>query len=129
MIGIDTNVLVRFITQDDSEQTQQANLLLLSEEKFFLPDITLAETVWLLARSYHWKREEITQALETLLGTINFVFEDETAVAHATWAYQIQGDWTDHLIQAKCKHHKCHSLATFDKKFSKLYPDFVNTLS
>ncbi|MFZ4115426.1 MAG: PIN domain-containing protein [Chthoniobacterales bacterium] len=95
----------------------------------FLSNIILVETVCVLRRLYNWKKEEEVSAFETLLEIANFVFEDEAAVSHATWAYLLQGDWADHLIQAKSKKHHCTSLLTFDKKFSKFYPDFVKLLS
>ncbi|HLB34499.1 MAG TPA: type II toxin-antitoxin system VapC family toxin [Chthoniobacterales bacterium] len=129
MVGIDTNILVRFITQDDTKQVPLVNELLFTEEKVFLASIVLVETVWVLKRFYRWKREDVVMALETLLEVENLIFEDESSVAHATWAYRDHGDWADHFIQAQCKKHRCSSLITFDFHFAKFYPDFVKVLS
>lgn len=129
MVGIDTNILVRYITQDSSEQVAKVNDLFFSKEKIFLSNLVMAETIWALKRCYRWQREEIIMTLEALLEINNLVFEDEASVSHATWAYRDQGDWADHFIQALCKKHHCTSLATFDRKFSKFYPEFVKLLS
>ena len=128
MVGVDTNVLLRFLVQDGSEQSRQATQFLSSQETFFITTIVLAEIVWALKRCYQWERREIFILLETLLEATNLVFEDEDAVSHATLAFRNGGDWADHLIQAKCKKHHCTSLATFDRKFANFYSDFVKVL-
>lgn len=126
MIALDTNVLVRFITQDDSEQTSHANHLIEGKSSsFFLSDIVLAETVWVLARSYHWKREEICSALDMLFTANDLVFEDFEGVVFATQQTIKGGDWADHLLRYKSEQNGCTHLVSFDTAFGKRYPDFV----
>jgi len=78
-IALDTNILVRFITQDDSHQTPAVNTLIQSDALFFIADVVLAECVWALHRGYRWSRNEVHQVLEALAGTTNVHF-DEAAV-------------------------------------------------
>lgn len=129
MVGIDTNILIRYLTQDDSEQLNKINHFFFSEQKVFLANVVIAETVWTLRRFYKWERKEIVIALEALLEIPHCIFEDRASIAHATWAYQSKGDWADHLIQAQCQQHQCTALATFDQKFAQFYPGFVKLLS
>lgn len=127
MIALDTNVLVRFITQDDSEQTPLANALIERPERFFIPDLVLAEIVWVLTRAYQWSREEITQTLDHLMTANNLKFEDEEAVALATRAYRKGGDWADHLILFKARSRECSALYTFDQELAHQYPEFAKS--
>ena len=129
MVGLDTNILLRFIVQDDSQQAKQAKELIFSKEILFISNTVIAETIWSLRRCYQWERTEIVILLDTLLTIGNFAFEDKASISHATWAYRNGGDWSDHLIQAQCQKHHCTSLATFDRKLAQFYPDFVKLLS
>ena len=114
MVGIDTNIFLRFIVQDHSEQAHQATQLLSSNNTFFVTNIVMAEIVWTLQRVYCWERKEIANLLKTLLEAGNLEFESEGSVIQATLAFETSGDWSDHLIQALCKKHHCTSLATFE---------------
>lgn len=126
VIGVDTNILVRFVTQDDSKQTPSVNALIESGASFFIPDLVLAECVWVLRRSYKWTRKDVQQTLEALFRTTNVYFEDEASGLLATQAYLHGGDWADHLILAKAKNWPCSQLATFDQQLLSTYPDFAH---
>jgi len=81
VIGLDTNVLVRYLTQDDAKQFQEASALMLGLEKqqrkAYLSTVTLCETVWVLARAYKIDRAEIVGMFAKLLDTSLFVIEDK----------------------------------------------------
>jgi predicted nucleic-acid-binding protein len=76
VIGLDTNVLVRYFVRDDEGQFLQARRLvesLTAEEPGFVPLVTLAELVWVLERSYRTAKITVIRILETLLHVPGFV--------------------------------------------------------
>ena len=91
MHGIDTNVLVRFLTRDDAAQFRRVREFL--EARFaegdpvFVSVIVLCETVWVLRSAYRTPRREVAGALERLLGASGLVIEDRDQVAAAALAY------------------------------------------
>jgi predicted nucleic-acid-binding protein len=129
LIALDTNILIRFVTQDDSDQTPAVNALIESGASFFVADLVLAECVWVLRGSYKWTREEVHQTLEALFRTTNVYFEDESAGVQAIQAYRRGGDLADHLILAKAQQRSCSHLVTLDQQLLSTYPDFAKTPS
>jgi predicted nucleic-acid-binding protein len=79
MIGLDTNVLVRYLTQDDPAQFAKAAAFIDAaserEEQFLVNTLVLCELVWVLAAVYDYSREEIAQALEQIFTTAQFEIE------------------------------------------------------
>ena len=79
MIGLDTNVLVRYLTQDDPAQFAKAAAFIDAaserEEQFLINTPVLCELVWVLAAVYDYSREEIAQALEQIFTTAQFEIE------------------------------------------------------
>ena len=119
MIGLDTNVLVRYLTQDDAAQFQEASDLLLGLEKAhrsaYLSTVTLCETVWVLARAYKIERAQIVGMFEKLLDTSLFVIEDKDAVREAVDLYRAgKGDFADYLVGVRSRNAGCAVMATFD---------------
>lgn len=130
MIGLDTNVLVRYLTQDDAKQFQEASALLLGLEKqgqtAHLSTITLCETVWVLARAYKIDREEIVGMIQTLLGTSLFVIEDKDAVREAVDFYRAgKGDFADYLVGVRSRNAGSVTMATFDEALH-AHPDLFS---
>lgn len=84
MIGLDTNVLVRYLTRDDETQ-YRAVMKLLSRKgaTFFVPDQVLIELDWVLAKLYGWTRTEIAESIARLLTVQNLEFEDEGRIRGA----------------------------------------------
>jgi len=120
VIGLDTNVLIRYLMQDDAKQFQEASALLLGLEKqqlsAHLSVITLCETVWVLARAYKIERAQIVEMFEKLLNTSLFVIEDKDAVRAAVDLYHAgKGDFADYLIGIRSRHAGCVTMATFDE--------------
>ena len=100
MIGLETNVLVRYLTHDDAKHFQEASALLLGLEKqqrsAYLSTVTLCETVWILARAYKIGRPQIVEMFGKLLDTSLFVIEDKDAVREAVHLYHAgKGDFAD----------------------------------
>lgn len=119
MIGLDTNVLVRFITQDDAVQTPLATGLIQSltpENPGFISLVTLAEIVWVFRSFYDAPRERIQRVIETLLRSRGLRVERSELVWIALQAY-IRGtaDFADYLIE-RCGHAAgCDYSVTFDR--------------
>lgn len=126
MIALDTNIIVRLITGDDHAQ-ERAVLRLLSEPDavFFVSDVTLAESVWVLGSLYGFSREELSSAIEALATRTDLVFEDRVRIRRAITHLHNGGDFTDLLILARSQSAGCTALASFDKGLKKKFPGFV----
>ncbi len=126
MIGLDTNVLVRYLTRDD-ESRFRAVMKLLSRKgaTFFVPDQVLVELDWVLSRVYGWTREEIVDSFARLLTVHNLEFVDEGRLRSALRAIRQGADLSDELIVADCHEHGCREMATFDADLAKRHPKFV----
>jgi predicted nucleic-acid-binding protein len=119
MIGLDTNIVVRYLTHDDAAQTAAAVRLidsLTSDKPGFLSLIAIVELVWVLEVSYRFKKSEIAQVLETLLRSKELVIEQAEIVAQALRKFGAsRADFADCLIE-RCGHTaQCQYTATFDR--------------
>jgi predicted nucleic-acid-binding protein len=119
MIGLDTNVVVRYLTQDDPAQTAAAVRLIDSlspDSPGFLSLIVIVELVWVLEVSYRFKKSEIEQVLETLLRSKELVVERAEIVSQALRKFSAsRADFADCLIE-RCGHAAdCPYTATFDR--------------
>jgi predicted nucleic-acid-binding protein len=122
MIGLDTSVLVRYLTHDDPTQTAAAMRVMNSlsfDSPGFLSLIVIAELVWVLAISYRFPKKEIEQVLETLLRSKELVIERGEIVSQALRAFSAgRADFADYLIE-RCAHAaECQFTVTFDQKAS-----------
>ena len=120
MIGLDTNIFVRFIAQDDPAQSVAATKLIDSlspEAPGFLSLIVLAELIWVLQFSYRFGKEEIEHVVERLLRSKELVLEQKEAVAQALTKFRgCRADFADCLIESCNRAAGCHYVYTFDKK-------------
>jgi predicted nucleic-acid-binding protein len=119
MIGLDTNVLVRYITQDHPAQSAAAVRImdsLSAELPGFLPLVVIAEVVWVLQFSYGFKRNEIGQVVERLLRSKELVLERAEIVSQALRKFRAsRANFNDCLIE-RCGHAaECQYVLTFDK--------------
>ena len=128
MTGLDTCILVRYLTQDDPAQFQAAlRLLTKKSATFFVPDLVLVEVDWVLSGVYGWTRDEIAETIARLLTIHNLVFEDEGRVRGALKTVRLGADLSDALIAALSQEQGCQELATFDKGFLKHFPKLAFT--
>lgn len=119
MIGLDTNVLVRYLTEDDPEQSPRAVALvdgaLEKGERLFVTQIVLCELVWVLDSVYRYPRQEIVSVVRDLLRTRQLVIEDLDSARAALDRYADQGgDFADFLIVERCRAAGCGLIASFD---------------
>ena len=119
MIGLDTNVLVRFLAQDDARQSAQTNRLIESftpELPGYVSVLTLAETVWVLEDLYGASRERIVEVIETLLQTQTLVVSFADVVWQALAQFRKgKADFADHLIERLGAKGGCSVTMTFDR--------------
>lgn len=117
MIAVDTNVLVRFVTNDHPEQGQRSRLLLRRAESVYISRTVLLETEWVLRGAYKFDRRTILAALEGVLGIPTVVVEDELPVARAMDLYLQGFDFADALHIASLPQDA--EFVTFDRKLSR----------
>jgi len=125
MIGLDTNILVRYLAQDDAVQSARAAQILerrLSEANpGFVSIVTMVETVWVLDRAYHLTASEIAAAVERILQTEVLVVENEQEVFTAMIALREgRGEFADAVIAGLGAKAGCSATLTFDRKAMRL---------
>src|SRR5687768_6779254 len=118
MIGLDSNVLVRYLTQDDVAQSRKANQVveeaLSSQEALYLNHVVMCELAWVLGRAYGFDRETLAAALEKMLSAAQFEFEDKNALWRALGGFRSSGaDFADCLIGVKNAAMGCTTTLTF----------------
>lgn len=125
MIGVDTNVLVRYLTQDDPKQSAIATRFiedrLSAANPGFVSAVTLCEIAWVLAVSYGADRKGVRQTVENLLTTKQLVVERAELVWKALRASEgAPADFSDALIGQIAAAHGCETTVTFDRAAAKL---------
>lgn len=118
MIALDTNILVRLLTNDDPEQARQSALLIDSDHALFVPLTVLLELEWVLRGAYAISKPTIAKSFEALLSIKNLNIERSADVQQAIDLYLRGFDFADALHHCAAK--GCTTFATFDKKFKKL---------
>ena len=120
MIGLDTNILVRFLVQDDPGQGAAARSLMArcsAREPGFVGREVLVELVWVLERAYGKSPGTIAGVILGLLESEELVVEAEAdALAAATAYAEGAGDFADHMIAAATLSAGCRTLYTFDRR-------------
>ena len=131
MIALDTNVLVRFLVEDDLAQAERAQAILRraveADDPCYVADIVLCELVWVLERSYKIKRAEIGASLSRLIRAQHLAFSSVERLSRTLESYTSgRGDFADYLIRETAKEAGCEAVATFDGDLLK-EPGFVST--
>lgn len=121
MNGLDTNVLIRHLVQDDPQQSALATQFIegncTQDSPCFIGPVTLSEVAWVLERSYKQDRDTIASVLEQLLLVDELVVGDPDTVWQAIRDYQkSNADFPDHLSARLNLAAECETTVTFDKK-------------
>lgn len=124
MIALDTNVLVRYLVEDDEKQTALAaaliNRSITRGESLFISDLVVCETVWVLSFSYKTTRSEIVSVLRNLFRARHLEFRAVDQLVRALENYSGgRGDFADYLILQHARAHECTSVVTFDSQVLK----------
>jgi predicted nucleic-acid-binding protein len=118
VIGLDTNVLVRYVMQDDPRQSARAARLvdsLSADDPGFIPVVALVELVWVLTASYGLDRPQVLTVLETLVRSKELVVDRADLVTQALNRYGAGGaDFADALIERIAAAAGCSVTVTFD---------------
>ncbi|MCE2991808.1 MAG: type II toxin-antitoxin system VapC family toxin [Candidatus Jidaibacter sp.] len=125
MIGLDTNVLVRYFTQDDEAQAKLSKELIRryagKAESLFINNIVICELIWVLERGYKYSRQQISSAIKLMLSAKEFAYENLEHIWLALNEYELNGvDFSDALIGEINKLQGCQATYTFDQKALKL---------
>jgi predicted nucleic-acid-binding protein len=125
MIGLDTNIVVRYLAQDDPVQSPQATQIiehyLTKRRPGFISLVTMAETVWVLDRVYHLSPPELAAVVERMLQADTLYIQNEQEVFTAMIALKTgKASFADALIGALGAWAGCTSTLTFDRKAAQL---------
>ncbi|MEQ1776355.1 MAG: type II toxin-antitoxin system VapC family toxin [Burkholderiales bacterium] len=129
MLGIDTNVLVRYVIRDDEAQFEKASKLIKREvtngEAVFVSLPVLLETEWVLRSRYSLKKADVVEVISALLDATEIEFEAEPVIEESLKFWKDStASFADCLIGAHNRRLGCRATATFDVKAAKL-PAFV----
>lgn len=121
MIGLDTNVLVRYLTQDDAAQARRANTLLSEAaakgDRCFIGSVVLCELAWVLRGAYDFDKATIVSVLERILATAQFAIDEKDLVRRAVDDYRTgKADFADYVIGHRGHEAGCAATATFDRR-------------
>lgn len=123
MIGLDTDVLVRYIMQEDAAQAARAARVieaLTADEPAFVTLVSIVELVWVLDACYSLDRAQIVTALETVLRTKELLVERAEQIWQALRVFRdSQGDFADCLIERCAAAGGCERMLTFDRAAAK----------
>lgn len=118
MIGLDTNVLVRYIMQDDAKQSPKATALiesLDSEQPGFITLVSVVELYWVLTSCYGLSGQQVKQALEVLLRSKQIIVDRADQVLRALRVFnEGKADLADCLIERTAASEGCYQTMTFD---------------
>lgn len=121
MKALDTNVLVRFLMNDDEAQAQQVYQLFKTaeaqQEPLLVPLLVVLELFWVLESAYRLSRGEILEVMDDLLLMPILVFENRVALHHfLEEARNINADLSDLLIAHSAQAAGAEAVLTFDRK-------------
>jgi predicted nucleic-acid-binding protein len=121
MKGLDTNVLARYLTQDDPAQARRANAFIAGEvaggTRCFIGSVVLCELVWVLCGAYGLGKPEVARTLDGILATAQFEIGERDTMLRALEDYRTgRGDFADYVIGRLALEAGCSETATFDAK-------------
>ncbi len=123
-IALDTNVIVRYLVEDDAVQTAKASALIrraiADDQMLFLSDVVVCETVWVLRLSYGVSRSNVVSVLRKLFRARHLAFAAVDQLIRALDAFETgTGDFADYLIREHARAAECEVVATFDRSLLK----------
>lgn len=121
MIGLDTNVLVRFLTEDDPQQARRAAALIRTAvargERCFVDPVVLCELAWVLRGAYDVSKADLLITLDRLMDAAQIQIGDKDVVRAAIDAYRKgRADFADYVIGVRHLDSGCARTATFDRR-------------
>ena len=125
MIGLDTNILLRYLLQDDEAQGERASRAIgqaeRRNEQLFISAVVLCEVVWVLESLYGYRKAALLEVLDQLLETSGFEIEQRDRVHAALDDYRAtKADFADCLIGRTNEAHGCRETLTFERSLKAL---------
>ena len=121
MIGLDTNVLLRYLLVDDAAQAARAGRELERDERFLIDGIVLCELVWVLEAGYGFSRSDVAAALDRIVATAQFAIESKDLVLAALDDFRrSSADFSDCLIGRRNRGAGAAETVTFDRSLKGL---------
>ena len=117
MAAVDTNIVVRFLTQDDALQFKQS-MRIFKTQDVFIADTVILESEWVLRFAYEFKPGQIADAFKKLLGLPNVAVQNSLKISLVIDWYERVLDFADAMHLAASRNHT--QFYTFDKRFIKL---------
>ncbi len=123
--GLDTNVLVRYLLEDDKRQTviarQRIQQAVADEQPVQISLLTVLETEWVLRSYGQCDKATVIETLQNLLELRDVEIEQEESLEQALYYYKnSKADFADCLMLSRYHHNGCAAMLTFDKKASSL---------
>ncbi|WP_446223859.1 PIN domain-containing protein [Nocardia sp. IBHARD005] len=120
-VYLDTNILVRHFTQDPPEMGRRATAILGRSEEFYLPDLIVAETVYVLQSVYRVPRPEVAALTRAIIGSRNISTDDPAVLIRAVEVYEHHRlSFADAYLVALAEADPDSSIGSFDKGISKV---------
>ena len=121
MIGLDTNILVRFLTLDDPHQSEMVKKSFLRYQKekelLYVSNVVILELLYVLESVYNYEREDIVNAIQSLLKIHIIKFENDNVLSEFIMiSKKVQIELADLFVGLISKHAGCKTTITFDKK-------------
>ena len=122
---IDANIILRYLTNDVQDQAERAGELLAKveagSEEVLLPDIILADIIWVLEGYYKQSREQIREWITTILSMQGLRFSDKNVALDALDIYVDLGiDWSDAFVTGQMINHGIMEIYSFDRHFDRI---------
>lgn len=122
---IDANIILRYLTNDVQDQAERAGELLAKveagSEEVLLPDIILADIIWVLEGYYKQSREQIREWITTILSMRGLRFSDKSVALDALDIYVDVGiDWSDAFVTGQMINHGIMEIYSFDRHFDRI---------
>jgi predicted nucleic-acid-binding protein len=119
--GLDTNVLIRYLTQDDAEQARSANAVVaestVGTDRCYVGPVVLCELTWVLRESYDRTKADLIKTLELILATRQFEIGNKDVIRAALEAYRTgRADFADYVIGESHRQDGCAETVTFDRR-------------
>lgn len=123
MIGIDTNILIRYLVADDPKQAATANHIInhdANDGSIRIENLVIAETIWVLSKTFRYNKTDIIDAVRKIIHVRNFVFDDLPTLKESLEYYASHSlDFADTLIGILNRKSGCVTTMTYDAAASR----------
>ena len=122
---LDTNIIIRYLTDDDPKKADLCEKLFeqvkKGKQKLFLSDLVIAETIWILEGAYNYPKEKLVECIQKILNTPNIEFENRDLLLNAIGLYQLENiDYIDAYNVTVMENKKIKEIYSYDEDFDVL---------